>query len=173
MEDYIYYLMLVVWLVFSFYQQSQKKKRKKAEMEAAQARQEQNRQYDEQKPAGAGTEAPPDSGFKKILEELLGEEEVLVPEYETRPVEVTRNFDEESVSERNEYQKYLESKSYKEGESLEMGYLSRSSLEDKIVELEKDMKLQEHELEVTESHYSSAFNLRSAVIYSEVLKRKY
>lgn len=166
MEDYIYYLLLAGWLAFSFYQQSQKKKRRAAEIEAARARQEQQGNIEQEK--------QPDSGFKKILEELLQVEQVEeeIQSYEQRPVEVAANFDDEAIAEKNKFQKYLESKLYREADSLETNSLEIGRQGNPIFESEKDIFGMEEEMEVFENQKENVFNLRSAVIYSEILKRR-
>lgn len=172
MEDYIYFIGLALWLGFSFYQQSQKKKRKEAEIRAARERQEQERAN-----AGEYNSRPlpgeqPQTSFKGILEELLQEEEEF-EKYEPITVEGADNFDDKAIQERNVYQRYLENNPTSENASLETPIFSRPSIEDMISAAENDKILLEEEMELSESQRMRRFDLRSAVIYSELLKSKY
>jgi hypothetical protein len=171
MEDYIYFILLAGWLVYSFYQQDQKKKRRAAELQAAKERQAQVQEYDEglheyEEVEKGGTD------FKSIFEQLLqGEEEV--PAYKPQPVEPIESFDEEAIMESNEFQRYLESDLMKERKLLEPFQSSQNRLEDKIESLQNEMILQEDDHESIEKHDFRYFDLRKAVIYSEILNRKY
>ena len=174
MEDILYFLMLAGWLAFSFYQQNEKKKRKlvaKAEAERVQA--ERMREMTQTQQVDLPENFEPEKDFKKMLEEILKEEHEEPLETVTAQ-EVTRNYDEEAVEDRNVYQKYLESSLLQERKSLETQYGYDSMLDDKINLLQKEMQLkEEEELKLAKKPALSHFNLRSAVIYSEILNRKY
>jgi len=171
MEDYIYFILLAGWLVYSFYQQDQKKKRRAAELQAAKERQEQIQEYDEdvreyQEVEKSGTD------FKTIFEQLLLDE-VEAPVYKPQPVEVAESFDEEAIMENNEFQRYLESDLMKERNLLVSLGSSKNRLDDKFEALQNEMALLEDEVVNTEKQDYRHFNLRQAVIYSEILNRKY
>jgi len=172
MEDILYFLMLVGWLAFSFYQQNEKKKRKlaKAQAERAEAEKMQEMTRSPQPPPVA--EREPDNDFKRIFEEILMEEHH--EPLETVPAdEVKRNYDDEAIQERNVYQKYLESNLVKERSSLETMFSYENTIADRIKSLQNEMQMKEEELELADTPVISRFDLRSAVIYSEIIKRKY
>jgi hypothetical protein len=171
MEDYIYFILLAGWLVYSFYQQDQKKKRRAAELQAARERQEQKQGYDEGVHEYEEVEKG-DTDFKTIFEQLLQDEEE-VTAYKPLPVEADGSFDEEAIKESNEFQRYLESDLMKERNLLEPVHSSQNRMEDKIESLQKEMALLEDDMENTEIQDYRHFNLRQAVVYSEILNRKY
>jgi hypothetical protein len=189
MDDLIYFLFLIAWLAFSFYQQSVKKKKKQEQMMAQRERelqQEEQEEYpsygdesaiEQQKPVEVATPAPGrGTDFKKTLEEiLLGEE--FVEATKPRPV---ANEDKPRAKEdrkenlsggkRNIYQKYYDEEML-EGSQEKIGYEPKK-IEDSIEELENDMVLKEEELE-EETHEKIDFDLRKAIIYSEIINRRY
>ncbi len=171
MGDYIYFILLAGWLVYSFYQQDQKKKRKAAELQAAKEKQEQIQEYDrdvhEYEEAEKGV---PD--FKTILEQLLMDEEK-VPATKPQPVEAASSFDEEAIRESNEFQRYLESDLMKERNLLEHLDSSQNRPEYKIESLQNEVILLENDVESVEKQDFRDFDLRKAVVYSEILNRKY
>jgi hypothetical protein len=172
MEDIIYFLLLIGWVVFSFYQQNEKKKRKKAQMEAARPQEQSDtEQYGEM--TEEDQENDSDSGFKRIFEGLLSEEDDNEAEIEVAGEKNFRTQDREEK--KNIYQRFLEDDLAEEKTRQdERNKLeSQKKLEKKIEALEKDMVLHEEVEEEVSNQNVSWFNLRDAVIYSEILSRKY
>lgn len=181
MDDILYFLLLIGWLAFSFYQQSAKKKRKAEEERAAARRsqqEEEGAEYDERETVAERTgEEKPD--FRKTLEEILLGEELTKEEKETQreqePIETTSAEEEDRA---NKYQRYYNREISDKSHWYDKEKESPEKLEGKIEELEKDMVLKEEdtvtelddESEIKNEQY---FNLRKAVIYSEILNAKY
>jgi hypothetical protein len=153
MEDLIYLVILIAWAVFAFYRQSQKKK---AAARAA-----------ESKPA------PPPPSYEpkgKSWEEILFGEEV------TEEHEIELEPEPEP-----DFRKDKRTIAY-EPISLEQKYMQRKieSLEDPKVqermEREKSILLEEEEEEfraLDRDNFLKDFDLRKAVILSEILNRPY
>lgn len=175
MDDYVYFLLLIGWLAFSFYQQSVKKKKKQEQLRAAQQRQHEN-QYGEEEVqtpdySTKGQEARPN--FKRTLQEiLLGEQLSLenIPENEAQSLETIPSHKEDDLNSRSEneniFQKYYDEvmisnpdndieQAPQENEGIAFGLLSP---EDGVFEDNKD---------------ENYFDLRKAVIYSEILNKRY
>jgi hypothetical protein len=169
MDDYIYFLLLIGWAAYSFYQQNEKKKRKKAEMEATAAEQ-YSGSVEEVVLVEEETEKQPEKGFKSILEELLNEVD---QELELEPAKSERQKNIEQVGQKKEVQNSGRF-DFINRDSKDNKLQSQKKIEEKIAALEKDMVLleDENELEVDKQHFNR-FNLRDAVIYSEILTRKY
>ncbi len=169
MDDYIYFLLLIGWVAYSFYQQNEKKKRKKAEMEAAAAKQYSGAD-DEVVVVEKESETQPDKDFKSILEEFLND---VGEEVELEPVESERqkSFKQESRKMEDQHTGRFDflNKASK-GKELQ----SQKKIEEKIAALEKEMVLVEDENDSdADKQRFNRFNLRDAVIYSEILTRKY
>lgn len=172
MEDILYFLMLVGWLAFSFYQQNEKKKRRLAKAEAERVQAERMREMTQTQQVELPENFEQEKDFKKILEEILKDEHEEPLETVT-PKEITRNYDEEAIEERNVYQKYLESSLLKERSSLETIFSYENTIDDKIESLQNEILTSEEEPELADNPVVSHFNLRSAIIYSEIMKRKF
>lgn len=181
MDDIIYFLLLVGWLAFSFYQQSAKKKKKLEEMKAAQERQKsmqdkvENEVIYQNETHGApvvAEEKKPD--FKSVLEEiLLGEKMSLedIPEQEAQSLESIPEAEfsrEEEIEEQNMYQKYFEREML--SEIKDEAIFQMDKMQDEDDELVISEPVEVHEEDFNETH---AFNLRQAIIYSEILNRRY
>ncbi|NCU31631.1 MAG: hypothetical protein EOM23_01550 [Candidatus Moranbacteria bacterium] len=169
MDDYIYFLLLIGWVAYSFYQQNEKKKRKKAEMEAAAAKQYSGAD-DDAVVVEKESETQPDKGFKSILEELLND---VGEELELEPAESERqkSFKQESRKMEDQHTGRFDflNKDLKSDELQ-----SQKKIEEKIAALEKEMVLVEDENDSdADKQRFNRFNLRDAVIYSEILTRKY
>jgi len=158
---------MIGWVVFSFYQQNEKKKRKKAQMEAARPQeQSDSEQYKEM--TEQDQENDSDSEFKRIFESLLTEDE--------EEVAGEKNLRAQDPEEKkNIYQRFLEDDlaEEKSRQDERNKLASQKKLEEKIEALEKDMVLHEEAGEEVSNQNVSWFNLRNAVIYSEILSRKY
>ena len=157
-------------------------------MKAAREREEQQEEqdiegYDERnmdrdyQPAEASSrEKKPERDFKKTLEEiLLGEE--IIEEVQSDPVQHYPksernqvNTDQVDGPKKNVYQKYYDNEML-EG-SLEDMDEEPQKLEDTIDELEEDMVLQEEDT-IEEGDEKTDFDLRQAIIYSEIINRRY
>ena len=152
MEDLIYLIILIAWAVFAFYRQSQKKK---AAARAAQARPE-------------APEPEPEPTTRSWEEILFGEEEVMETEPEPMPQEEPERWPGRSA---------------RGPVSLEQMYMQRrmESLEDPRVQrrLEEEKKGLPEEVEDSlepveeREHLLKDFDLRKAIIYSEILRRPY
>lgn len=179
MDDLLYFLLIIGWLAFSFYQQSVKKKRKQEAMEAARR---QEMVEDQQGTMGEPMmqEEQPDRrrNFVEDLERMLGGEAQSleeIPEYEAQsletipePAQMTEIDENEEI---NIYQKYYDTRlapvSEMQGKTEKM--------EDRRLRLQKEMEQQLQLVEIAEEPVSgtSHFDLRKAIIYSEILNRKY
>lgn len=168
MEDIIYFLLLIGWVAFSFYQQNEKKKRKKAQMEAARSNEQNDNEQDDHMSEDEQQESS-GSDFKRVFEGLLMDDEDEM-EMETASESSTRQSPEEEK--KNVYQNYFENELARRN-AEENKLKSQVELEKKIAALEKDMVLLEEDHNDTESQTVNRFNLRDAVIYSEILSRKY
>jgi len=184
MDDFIYFLFLIAWLAFSFYQQGVKKKKRQEQMKAAREREQQiqeeltqedsAREYQPVEEAPRKSEPQPD--FRKTLEDILLGEEADAEET-PQPVErkdakqqETNTMQTRSEQDKNIYQKYFDDEML-EG-SQENLNTEPEKLEDKIEELEEEMVLQEEDT-IEEPAEKTQFDLRKAVIYSEILNRRY
>lgn len=182
MNDILFFVLIIGWLAFSFYQQGVKKKRQQEAMEAAR-----RRNLAEEQEATSGQEVvdepsmqQPDRrrDFAEELERMLsGEAQSLeeIPEQEaqsleTIPEEAQMNevADDQDI---NIYQKYYDAKlvpatAYEE---------APEKLEDKRHELQREMNQKLQVVEVAEEPVFDApyFDLRKAIIYSEILNRRY
>ncbi len=186
MDDLIYFLFLIAWLAFSFYQQSAKKKKKQEQMRAEREREQQEENFEgyeqgnlseESQPVEAvSREQKPERDFKKTLEEiLLGEEfsaEISPEPEQSRPQPRTDQAlpDQGFEFRKNDYQKYYDDEML-EG-SLEDMEKKPQKLEDTIKEREEDMVLLEDHGE-EDNYEKSDFDLRKAIIYSEIINRRY
>ncbi len=143
MEDYIYILLGIGWIVYSIYKRSQKQASK-------------NRQQ---------SSAPKYDSPKSLLQELLSGEKF-------EPLTVETEYPEHPYSsDIDDEQKYNFSKDLEETSLVEnINYEEKQSLNVK-------RKIQNIEIAEEENEISSIdlndFDLRKAVIYSEVLKRPY
>jgi hypothetical protein len=179
MDEFLYILIGIAWLAFSFYQQSQKKKRQQDARRVAIEREnasdqemQQSRQQDDliENP---GAEVSKKTDFKRALEEILLGEQISL---ETIPDKEAQSL--ETITE-SEYLKESETEFPSRLAKAEEASLTWSGLEKRTPEsveqmkdeLEKNMVLEEdNREEESVKHY---FNLRDAIIYSEILKPKY
>jgi hypothetical protein len=191
MDDIIYFLLLVGWLAFSFYQQNAKKKKKLEQMRAEEARrqpgidefQSEDSYLESQHETMQQADAEPKPDFKSTIEEwLLGEQlsmkrpnDTEAQSLETIPEEseIEKRYDGFSDDKKpNVYQKYYDE------EIAELAAADfnpdHEKIEDKLVELEEAMVLEEGDsLEDAVAEQQTNFDLRKAVIYSEILNRRY
>jgi len=181
MDDLIYFLLLIGWLAFSFYQQSVKKKKKLEKMKADQERQmneEDNSQYEEMQtseiqedPVVINERKP---NYKSVLEEiLLGEQISLeqIPEEEAQSIETIPKAVNDSkfdIQQKNVYQKYYDEQIDERSDSAEENTIEKEEDKGQMVVLNDD-EYAENIDEETLRH----FNLREAIIYSEILNRRY
>lgn len=169
MEEIIYFLLIIGWLAYSFYQQNEKKKRRQAELQEAKFKEKQQHQQVEMGDARQGNEQS-DSTFKRLFEELLMDEDEEGLEYEAIEEETRPKVQKDE--ERNRYQGLM-SKKTPDNDQGSLSIKSPEALAKKIAALEKEMVLQEDTEEPAEKQYISDFDLRKAVIFSEILNRKY
>jgi len=170
MEDLFYFLLLVAWLVFSFYQQNQKKRRKEAVKAAAErAKIDEMRKITQEVQQEKAEEESPGKVIETIFKTLLDDDTETSLEEETI-VEPVVNYDEDIIEEKNIYQRYFESKFSKDQKILDKEFESHDKITPTIpVTIEEDYE----KFDLAETIVQSDFDLRSAVIYSEVLKRKF
>ena len=191
MDDIIYFLLLVGWLAFSFYQQNAKKKKKLEQMRADEARRRNGGDAEEsdemhmeqQRESAYRTEAEPKKDYKSTLEEwLLGEQTSLesIPETEAQSLEtipeqpeIENRYDGFSGDQKlNVYQKYYDEE-IAEQAAADFN-LNPEKIENRIEELEEEMVLEENDrLENAVTEGETYFDLRKAVIYSEIINRRY
>ena len=148
MEDFLYILLLVAWVVFSIYKKSSKKKQQTAPGNSLQ---------------GKSQESAPQKP-RSILEQiLLGTEPEPVIYEEDSDLQFNDNHDDDEVNE-DKYKGISDAEiaaKYDFDPSKE-GLSSGESYEE-VVDLP----------EVDDSEKGIDFNLRQAVIFSEILKRPY
>ncbi|MEJ2596590.1 MAG: hypothetical protein P8100_16025 [bacterium] len=159
-EDFIYIIIGIIWLVFSIYKGSQKKK--KAGKPAAE-------------PQPAKKESS--SIFDNFLENLMKEEEEQGVPYEQ--VEIKKDNKPPSVAEPNEmesekvfsYDDMAVENSF--DYDVESNYLKPDQVYDKP-SAQPETKLQEElRTHLKPTKKKPRFDLRKAVIYSEILNRRY
>ncbi|HPE34739.1 MAG TPA: hypothetical protein PLI65_08090 [Bacteroidales bacterium] len=170
MEDYIYLLFLLAWLALSVFQQSQKKKHNAARKAAERARLENEyEQVQDQKSSPEPLLTPVEEPTGSLEELFQNREQEFVAEYETGGLEAKNNYDENAIEEQGVYQKSLEENLMNEIVSLEdyseteSSMITKNEAPDSDEELVKDVEYQ----------YEKQFDLRKAVIYSEILNRKF
>lgn len=177
MNEYLYILFLVAWLAFSIYQQNQKKKRKEAAKVAANSQAHMDEHRIQQQETQGQTIARPveqeqsKPEFQKALEEILLGKQI--------SFETTQEEEAQTIVEETPYTKYSQEskypRSFKEKDTKKPGSnWSKSdieSLEKDMDSIEKEIVMHEEEEEINLSEHH--FNLRNAIIYSEILNRKY
>ncbi len=175
MDEYLYILFLVAWLAFSIYQQNQKKKRKEAAKKLARPQEHveeydiQQQQTQEQTIARPVGQEKPKPEYQKVLEEILLGKQI---SFETTPDEEVQSIEGSPFTEypqENRYPKSFEKDTKKpltNWSGSEIEYLEK---ETENIEKEIVMHGEEEENNLIEHH----FNLRNAIIYSEILNRKY
>ena len=169
MEDLIYIIIGVLWLVFTFYTASKKKKQKQQEQA--------NPSQSSQKPPG-----------KNILEELFGKTELF--EEKAKPVHpysstevVFDDFESESfensdsVTFEDEYEdkgissiETVGNKYYSEADKVSFQELVKQAQSHRISETDSmDFHIEDHKDKIIKKD----FNLRKALIYQAILERPY
>ncbi len=181
MDNLIYFLLLIGWLAFSFYQQSLKKKKKLEKMKADQERQmnqaegvqyEENQTSASQETSAETYEKKPD--FKSVIENiLLGEQISLeqIPEQEAQSFETipdTTTDSELENQQKNIYQKYYDEQFNEKVDNTEVETIEKNKDKDEMVVLNDDKYSDNSDDEIRRS-----INLREAIIYSEILNRRY
>ena len=172
MDDFIYFLLVIGWLGYSFYKQSEKKKRQQTSMKTAQP---DNAGPAYPAPVIAGDEeiskrtSEPD--FKKTLEEiLLGEPLSLeeIPQSEAQSLEV---IPEAAVSDENRYRDHLNSEISLQSQGFEL--LKTPDIKDSFANRNAGEEPVLREEESGRFYFWEEFDLRRAVIYAEILNPKY
>ena len=181
MDDLLYFLLLIAWLAFSFYQQSVKKKKKLEKMKADQERQrreeEESPYQEDREPVTQSSPAMADErkpDFKSVLEEIfLGEQISLeqIPEKEAQFSETVSNSAPESDFDnqhRNIYQKYYDEQLQENLENTEVDEIDKKEGSEEMLVLNNDEYWDNNDDKTL-----GGFNLRQAIIYSEILNRRY
>jgi hypothetical protein len=148
MDDFIYLIALIAWVVFAFYRKSQKKS------EAARQAQ---REFKPQ------SEADPMSTLEEIL---LGKE----PSYEPEPVTEPRTYTTDGIPpvlSETAFEKEYNLKGITSIEEMDKPLIAKRT---KHTEIQEDEISQEKD--VIED-WRAGVDLRQAVIYSEILNRPY
>ncbi len=151
-EDYIYILVGVLWIAFSIYKGIQKKKSQKK-------RTEEDHEYD--------AEPEPEkkkSAFETFIDGIMVEEEETVPykpaAVET-PSEPSPTYKPQEDSNTFSYDDYYEESNYQEGLSVyDKADTQSTVLDTKLKTSQKKSR-------------KPRFDLKKAVIYSEILNRRY
>jgi len=171
MDDFIYFLLVIGWLGYSIYRQSEKKKRLLAERRSVQ-----------QDPAvpdfsapvvtdeSSSNAAPVVPDFKKTLEEfLLGKQLSLedVTQNEAQSLEV---IPEQVVSDEDRYQNYTAAEGISKSSWYENTETQALMVDEKQIGPKNDLMLCDEE---ESYHFWDEFDLRNAVIYSEILNRRF
>lgn len=149
-DDYIYILVGVIWLAFSIYKGVQKKK----------AAQEKETESD-----NGETQSPKKSIFEDFLNQLVSEEEP-VP-YQPTENEESNKKEEIVVEAGNETELFSYDDVYEES-----NYLEKTDVFKEESPIKPTLKTSEkaHKKRITKK---SRFNLRRAIVYSEILNRPY
>ena len=148
-EDYIYIIIGLVWIVFSIYKGAQKNKARKQTPVA---------------PESESEEKEPSSIFDSFLNKLMKEEEQ-VP-YE--PVEMHPTTDENTQVVHAENEKIFSYDDLAE----ESNYLKKTAVYEEQA-VTKSTLNQELKTHLKQPKTKPRFDLRKAVIYSEILNRRY
>lgn len=152
-EDFLYIIIGLIWVAFSIYKGTQKKK-SVARRDAG----------------DKSNEIPPEekkkSFFDEFLNQIVTEEEPLPYEPVTSETSYSEPYSEEKEEEKEEkvfsYDDFVEESNYKEENDV---YDFKPAIEADV----KD-ELKSH-LKSTNDH--SRFDLKKAIIYSEILNRRY
>jgi len=176
MDDLIYFLLVIGWLAFSFYQHSAKKKRQvqKMQQEASDYEAADNYPYEteEAEYRVPETKSSSEPDFRKVLEEILLGNEIEPQQTKTSHYKPEPRMPEiEAEQEVNVYQQYLKDK----------GSTGRFASESQIESLEERRAALENEMVIADKSETKryiadseiGFDLRKAVIYSEILNRRY
>ncbi len=171
MDDFIYFLLVIGWLGYSFYKQSEKKKRQQAarniEQQAGTMPEQSTPVFTEREESA---EVPSQPDFRKTIEEfLLGEEQTLeqIPQNGPQSLEV---IPEPAVSDENRYQKYSNVETSQQSAWQQQIIVTDDKEAYRTGDANAACAFIEEE---DRADLWEGFNLRKAVIYSEILNRKY
>lgn len=181
MEDFLYIILAIGWLVWTMYSNKLKQEKKRAEQAEMQKRMQQNRESE----LPSGTPVPsynvPDTQIppivtrpeRSILEEIFGE--VTLAKEEAEQEEYTPEIDEKGwQAKMKEYSK-IETGSQEEikeevpSDYFEKQYAKRNSTEEQNI---KSIKPQLQD-EILIDELMEEFDLKKAVIYNEILRAPY
>jgi hypothetical protein len=172
MDDFIYFLLVIGWLGYSIYKQSEKKKLKQA---ARQSEQQGNTMTDFQEQTETEkpltSKLPTGTDFRKTLEEILLGEQVsmeVIPESEAQSLEV---IPEAAVSDENRFQQQAETETLVQKRWNEILKNSPANMPERHPDQAEVSILQESEEE--KAYFWDEFDLRKAIIFSEILNPKY
>lgn len=182
MDEIIYLLVLVAWLALSFYQSSQKKKTATRTSPKPETRPEKGKKDEStvipELPEKDYDASESGEDFKKILEELIGKEpEPEIPEmiYTEESLEtVAESYDEQAIKELETSRKITDTYLQEALSVSTTNFTGKNELGDQISDtIAHSGVISEQDSE--EIHHVGAkwFDLRAAVIYSEILYRKY
>jgi len=151
MEDFIYVIILVAWVAFAIYRQSQKKKAAK-----------------KPHPTPSQANSPGEPTFKSLEDILFGKETTVPEPAESQEIlepEMSLEMDyEEPLSLEETYMRRL-------NEEAEKQEVQDQQVAEKIVE--KEVLKEEEDTSLQKSNPLDDFDLRKAVIFSEILRRPY
>ncbi len=173
--------MLIGWLAFSFYQHNAKKKKKQEQMLAAREKETQSHQHDEElhDEYEEGYNSQPENEkqpeYKNLIEDFLMGEGLSKNTPFSReadiaqPIGEIKNEEDNIYQGKNIFQEYIDKK---KGNAYNFDSNVAKKTEDVIVNNEDEMELQqEDDQDFTDSE--EYFDLRKAIIYSEILNRRY
>jgi hypothetical protein len=173
MDDLIYFLLVIGWLAFSFYQQAAKKKKAQSKNSAEEYDNSESYPYEsEHEYESQEEEQKPQPDFKQMLEEILMGKEAQA-EKPAPAFDQQKDLDIKEKKAVNKYQQYLEEE-VSDGPFISQEKIE--SLEERRAALENEMVVAEKDDDDSESFYQDRdidFDLRKAVIYSEILNRRY
>ncbi|HAH57277.1 MAG: hypothetical protein KUL83_06330 [Lentimicrobium sp.] len=155
MEDFLFIIIGIVWLVYSFYNSKQKAQRKQAEKQAR----------------SNGPATPTPVPKRSFLEELLDPEPPVV-----RPVVDPEEAWEESYSPAQEAEMLAEAQSLEKiEEEYTDSYFERQYADrNRVSETERVIeRVTEEPVILVEEIIEEEFDLRKAVIYAEILNPRY
>jgi hypothetical protein len=151
MEEYIYILIGVIWLAASIYKASQKSKKKASQQKPSSVPEEQ------------GTKVPE---VRSFLEELLGGQEVRIPD----PEESEVSYEESAIA---EIEKEKPAGSF-QAEYSNYGFRGLKALSGEGVSSLGSITFKDEMKELTKKGPGqNKINLRKAIIYSAILERPY
>jgi len=171
MDDFLYFLLLIGWLGYSIYKQSEKKKKLLAKKQALETEPVKPSAYSPE-PLVEVQEKPifKEPDFAKTLEEILvGKSEIdsleEIPETEVQSLETipepAKGYAELNKEEFTR-QPFVYSGAEPDVERTTKGFSEEAS---ELVLIEEDASMEDEDVH--------RFDLRRAVVYSEILNRKY
>ncbi|HOH99862.1 MAG TPA: hypothetical protein PLE85_04915 [Bacteroidales bacterium] len=160
MEDFLYILAIIAWVVYSFYKNSQKVKKNRPAT---------------RRPVEETPEEKRD--FRSILEEILGQEEESIPEYQAEAPAPAREVYKpmEYTPSQQPQQEFQYQQTYKTLDDLyEESGMMPSQMQVSLEDMDNNQRIQAvSSLEEKKETPRWKADIRTAIILSEILNRPY